>query len=42
MAAAKKHAVIKGVLLQFLYWTESLPPSFKVQGLQMTFNLALV
>ena len=28
--------------LQFLYLTESSPPSFKVRGLQMTINLALV
>ena len=27
---------------RFLYLTESSPPSFKVQGLQMTINLALV
>ena len=31
MAAAKKQC-----FLQFLYWTESSPPSFKVRGLQMT------
>ena len=31
MAAAKKLC-----LLQFLYITESSPPSFKVRGLQMT------
>ena len=33
MAAAKKQW-----FLRFLYWTESSPPSFKVQGLQMTIN----
>ena len=37
MAAAKKHG-----FLWFLYLTESSPPSFKVRGLQMTINLALV
>ena len=37
MAAAKKRC-----FLQFLYFTESSPPSFKVRGLQMTMNLALV
>ena len=37
MAAAKK-----GWFLRFLYFTESSPPSFKVRGLQMTLNLALV
>ena len=37
MAAAKKRC-----FLRFLYFTESSPPSFKVQGLQMTMNLALV
>ena len=37
MAAAKKQC-----FLQFLYLTESLPPSFKVQDLQMTKNLAFV
>ena len=37
MAAAKKQC-----FLQFLYLTESSPPSFKVRGLQMTINLALV
>ena len=37
MAAAKKRC-----FLRFLYFTESLPPSFKVRGLQMTMNLALV
>ena len=31
MAAAKKQC-----FLQFLYLTESSPPSFKVRGLQMT------
>ena len=37
MAAAKKQC-----FLQFLYRTESSPSSFKVRGLQMTTNLALV
>ena len=37
MAAAKKQR-----FLRFLYLTESSPPSFKVRGLQMTINLALV
>ena len=41
MAAAKKLC-----FLRFLYFTESSPPaslpSFKVRGLQMTMNLALV
>ena len=37
MAAAKKRC-----FLRFLYFTESSPPSFKVQGLQMTIDLALV
>ena len=37
MAAAKKRW-----FLQFSYLTEALPPSFKVRGLQMTINLALV
>ena len=37
MAAAKKQCI-----LRFLYFTESSPPSFKVRGLQMTMNLALV
>ena len=37
MAAAKKQ-----YFLRFLYLTESSPPSFKVRGLQMTINLALV
>ena len=37
MAAAKKR-----FFLQFLYFTESSPLSFKVLGLQMTMNLALV
>ena len=37
MATAKKQC-----FLQFLYWTESSPPSFKVRGLQMTINLSLV
>ena len=36
-AAAKKRC-----FLRFLYLTESSPPSFKVRGLQMTINLALV
>ena len=37
MAAAKKQG-----FLRFLYLTESSPPSFKVRGLQMTINLALL
>ena len=37
MAAAKKQC-----FLQFLYLTKSSPPSFKVWGLQMTINFALV
>ena len=37
MTAAKKRC-----FLRFLYFTESSPPSFKVRGLQMTMNLALV
>ena len=37
MAAAKKQ-----YFLWFLYLTESSPSSFKVRGLQMTMNLALV
>ena len=37
MAAAKKQC-----FLQFLHLTESSPSSFKVRGLQMTINLALV
>ena len=37
MSAAKKRC-----FLRFLYFTESSLPSFKVRGLQMTMNLALV
>ena len=37
MAAAKKR-----FFLRFLYFSESSPPPFKVRGLQMTMNLALV
>ena len=37
MAAAKKQ-----YFFRFLCLTESSSPSFKVQGLQMTMNLALV
>ena len=37
MGAAKKQ-----YFLRFLYLTESSPPSYKVRGLQMTMNLALV
>ena len=37
MAAARKQC-----FLRFLYLTETLSPSFKVRGLQMTMNLALV
>ena len=32
----------KWCFLRFLYFTESSPPSFKVRGLQMTMNLALL
>ena len=35
-------AAMKRCFLRFLYFTESSPPSFKVQRLQMTMNLALV
>ena len=38
----KMAAVKKRCFLRFLYFTESVPPSFKVRGLQMTMNLALV
>ena len=37
MVAAKKQCS-----LLFLYLNESSPPSFKVRGLQMTMNLALL
>ena len=37
MAAAKKRC-----FLRFLYFTESLPPSFKVRGLEMTMNFSIV
>ena len=37
MAAAKKQC-----FLRFLFLTEYSSPSFKVRGLQMTMNLALV
>ena len=37
MAAARKRC-----FLRFLYFTESLPPSFKVRGLEMTMNFSLV
>ena len=37
MTAAKNR-----YFLRFLYFTEYSPPSFKVRGLQMTMNLALV
>ena len=37
MAAAKKQC-----FLRFLYLTKSSPPSFKVRGLQITINMALV
>ena len=36
MAAARKRW-----FLRFLYFTESSPSSFKVQGLQMTMNFSL-
>ena len=35
-------AAMKRYFLRFLYSTESSPPSLKVQGLQITINLALV
>ena len=37
MAAARKRC-----FLQFPYFTESSPPSFKVQGLQMIMNFSTV
>ena len=37
MTAAKKRC-----FLRFLYFTESSPPSFIVQGSQMTMNFSLV
>ena len=37
MAAARKRC-----FLRFLYFTEFLPPSFGVRGLQMTMNLPFV
>ena len=37
MAAAKKQ-----YFLRFVYFTESSPTSFKVRGLQMTIDLALL
>ena len=37
MAAARKRC-----FLRFLYFTESLPPSFKVGSLQMTMNFSVV
>ena len=39
---SKMAAARKGCFLRFLYFTESSPPSFKVRGLQMTINLALM
>ena len=44
MAAAKKQCFFFFFFffLRFLYFTESSPPSFKVRGLQMTINLALL
>ena len=39
---SKMAAAMKRCFLQFLYFTESSPPSFKVRGLQMAMNLALV
>ena len=41
MTAAKNPAK-KRCFLRFLYFTESSPPSFKVRGLYMTMNLAVV
>ena len=37
-----KMAAKKQSFLQFLYFTEASPPSFKVRGLQMTMNFSLV
>ena len=39
---SKMAAVKKRCFLRFLYLTESSPPSFKVRGLQININLALV
>ena len=39
---SKMTAPKKRCFLRFLYFTEFSPPSFKVRGLQMTMNLALV
>ena len=39
---SKMTAVRKRCFLRFLYFTESSHPSFKVRGLQITINLALV
>ena len=39
---SKMDVAKKRCFLQFLYLTESSPPSFKVRGLKMTINLALV
>ena len=39
---SKIAAAMKQCFLRFLYFTDSSPPSFKVRGLQMTINLALV
>ena len=39
---SKNAAAKKWYFLQFLYFTEYSPPSFKVRGLQMTMNVALV
>ena len=39
---SKMAATRKWRFLRFLYFTESLPPSFKVRGLQMTMNFSLV
>ena len=39
---SKMTAARKRCFLRFLYFIESSPPSFKVQGLQMTLNFSLV
>ena len=39
---SKVAAARKRCFLEFLYFTESSPPSFKVRGLQMTMNFSLV
>ena len=39
MAAGRKQCLAV-LVLRFLYFTESSPPSFKVRGLQMTINFS--